>query len=202
MIGNVNAKIDKLTKGEKTRQLILDRAALLFADKGYGAVSMDTIARSSGLTKGALYTHYSGKQEIYIEALIQYMNTRTAAGLAIEESGDARADLVDYLQWLVELFQTDKTYRLLLVRLLIEADKKTLSVFSKRSFGSPVERLKHLIHAFNPEIDALEFVYTIVSVVALDPDIKKTAVNFGRKSVKARSNAKLTAHLMALLEQR
>lgn len=49
---------------ESTRDRILAEALALFASKGYDATSMREIAEQVGLTKAALYYHFTGKETI------------------------------------------------------------------------------------------------------------------------------------------
>lgn len=46
-------------------------AADLFRMKGYAGTSIDDVARACGLTKGSLYHHFSGKEELALAALEQ-----------------------------------------------------------------------------------------------------------------------------------
>lgn len=48
-----------------TRERILLTALHLFAQDGYEAVSVSTIAGALGMTKGALYKHYKSKRDIF-----------------------------------------------------------------------------------------------------------------------------------------
>jgi AcrR family transcriptional regulator len=48
-----------------TKEKILITALRLFAQDGYEAVSVSTIAGMLGMTKGALYRHYKNKREIF-----------------------------------------------------------------------------------------------------------------------------------------
>lgn len=48
-----------------TRKTILDTAARCFAEKGYSACSMQDIADQAGVSKGAIYGHFSGKEELF-----------------------------------------------------------------------------------------------------------------------------------------
>jgi len=50
---------------ESTRRALLDSAAAAFVERGYAEASLDEIARSARLTKGALYHHFSGKQDLF-----------------------------------------------------------------------------------------------------------------------------------------
>ena len=46
-------------------------AADLFRQKGYSGTSIDDIAKKVGLTKGSLYHHFAGKEELALAAVAQ-----------------------------------------------------------------------------------------------------------------------------------
>lgn len=48
-----------------TRLTLVDEAARLFATRGYAGTSLDEIVSRAAVTKGALYHHFSGKQDIF-----------------------------------------------------------------------------------------------------------------------------------------
>jgi AcrR family transcriptional regulator len=50
---------------ELTRRALLDSAAAAFVERGYADASLDEIARGARVTKGALYHHFAGKQELF-----------------------------------------------------------------------------------------------------------------------------------------
>jgi AcrR family transcriptional regulator len=50
-----------------TRSRILAEAERLFAEQGYGDVSMPMIATASGITAGAIYKHFDGKADLFFE---------------------------------------------------------------------------------------------------------------------------------------
>jgi TetR/AcrR family transcriptional repressor of mexJK operon len=47
------------------RKQMLDAAADLFIAQGYGAVSMDAIARAAGVSKATLYAHFASKDRLF-----------------------------------------------------------------------------------------------------------------------------------------
>ena len=57
----------------ETKERILEAALQLFAQSGYSGTSMNDIAKQLGITKGALYKHYTGKQEI-LDRIVERMN--------------------------------------------------------------------------------------------------------------------------------
>ena len=56
-----------------TKERILETALALFAQSGYLGTSMSDIAKQLGITKGALYKHYTSKQEI-LDRIVERMN--------------------------------------------------------------------------------------------------------------------------------
>ncbi len=77
-VKRVARKTGRPTKvpGEKgTKEKIFDAAVDLFAENGYDRVSVRDIARAVGLTEGAVYKHYSSKDEI-LESIFAYIEGR------------------------------------------------------------------------------------------------------------------------------
>ena len=56
-----------------TKERILETTLELFAQSGYLGTSMSDIAKELGITKGALYKHYTSKQEI-LDSIVERMN--------------------------------------------------------------------------------------------------------------------------------
>ncbi len=55
----------------ETRQVVLASARRLFAERGYGATSIDQIARAGRVTKGAVYHHFKNKLAVFREVYEQ-----------------------------------------------------------------------------------------------------------------------------------
>jgi AcrR family transcriptional regulator len=54
----------KMTKGDRTRQLIIEKAAPLFNKNGYAGTSLSAIMKATGLAKGGVYGNFKSKDEI------------------------------------------------------------------------------------------------------------------------------------------
>jgi TetR/AcrR family transcriptional repressor of nem operon len=57
-----------VTKGEQTRRDIVEKAAPLFNQKGFEGTSLADLMQATGLQKGGIYRHFSGKRELAAEA--------------------------------------------------------------------------------------------------------------------------------------
>ncbi len=67
------------SSGEKTNKAITTAALALFAERGYAAVSMRSIAQEVGIQVGALYNHFATKQEVFAKIMIDHMHELLAA---------------------------------------------------------------------------------------------------------------------------
>src|SRR6266542_6308917 len=56
-------------KKARTRAQLIDAAATVFARRGLVAASLDEVAEEAGLTKGAVYSNFGSKEELF-EAVI------------------------------------------------------------------------------------------------------------------------------------
>lgn len=54
---------------ERTRQDLLDAGATVFARHGYHGASVDQVAEAAGYTKGAVYSNFRSKEELFLELL-------------------------------------------------------------------------------------------------------------------------------------
>jgi AcrR family transcriptional regulator len=64
---------ERLTREEKkarTRAQLIDAAATVFARRGYVAASLDEVAEEAGLTKGAVYSNFNSKEDLF-QAVIE-----------------------------------------------------------------------------------------------------------------------------------
>lgn len=68
---------------DATTAALLVAARELFASDGYAATSIDAVAAKAGVTKGAVYHHYSGKRELFAAVFTdeheRMLDTTTAA---------------------------------------------------------------------------------------------------------------------------
>lgn len=83
-----------------TRRRLIDAAETVFARRGFHGASVDEIAREAGATTGALYSNFSGKEDLFLalfersaRADVRDYSQVFAAGETPQEKGRAPADL-------------------------------------------------------------------------------------------------------------
>jgi AcrR family transcriptional regulator len=67
-------------RGRATREHVVDVATDLFAGQGYDATSIEAVMRASGVSKGALYHHFPGKDALF-EAVLERITVRIGTAL-------------------------------------------------------------------------------------------------------------------------
>jgi len=80
-----------------TRDRIITTAAALFAERGYMATSIGDITKDLGLTRGALYFHFTSKAELALEVANKYFE---AWGPILEAAEQEGLRGLDTLRWI------------------------------------------------------------------------------------------------------
>jgi AcrR family transcriptional regulator len=63
------ARVTRETSKARTRQRLLAEAQRLFRERGYAATSLEQIAEAAEVTKGAIYGHFSSKEDLLLSAI-------------------------------------------------------------------------------------------------------------------------------------
>jgi len=95
-VGRTAASVGRRTQAERseaTREALIGAARSLFAEHGYAGVGTEEIGRAAGVTRGALYHHFGGKQDLF-EAVYERVERELAERIAVGAlSGGAAAPL-------------------------------------------------------------------------------------------------------------
>lgn len=87
-----------MSKGEETRQHIIEKAAALFNQRGYEGTALSDLMEATDLRKGGIYRHFASKEELAEEAFEHAWSvawrTRVHGLEAIPNSADRLKKLV------------------------------------------------------------------------------------------------------------
>lgn len=164
-----------MSKAERTRQLIIEKAAPVFNTKGYDSTSLSDIQEATGLTKGAIYGNFSDKNELAIaayeyscslaitrinsvmdtaatpsEALLAYAGYYAKNWTGLFERGgcpmlNAAVEADDHLHFMRDSVRKSMDLVMKKLRLIIEWGQKA--------------------HGFNPDLDAEKYAAVIFSTI-------------------------------------
>ncbi len=88
-------------RSEATTTALSAAAHALFGRAGYPATSLDAVAAEAGVTKGALYHHFSSKRDLFEAAFIREQERITAR---LEEVAAGHADVWQALRQGIRVF--------------------------------------------------------------------------------------------------
>ena len=85
---------------EESIEQVLAAALKLFVKRGYGATSIDDIAGSANLTKGAVYFYFKGKSALLLELLTQSTTLYQEVFTQMQQSGASAAEQLEmFVGW-------------------------------------------------------------------------------------------------------
>ena len=110
-------------KSETTRRRIIEEAAELFAIKGFHGTSIADLSKAVGMTKGAIYHHFSGKDEILF-GVVDYVKEQWSqyVAQAAMESTEPRQQLAILFAKQAQLMEERPILCLVINGLVIELD--------------------------------------------------------------------------------
>src|ERR1700677_4560553 len=72
---------------QQTRDYLLQAAAEVFAERGFYAATLDEVAAAAGFTKGAVYSNFKNKEDLFLALLEDaYAREMSALKEAMEDS--------------------------------------------------------------------------------------------------------------------
>lgn len=108
-------------RGRLTRDAVVEAAVLLFNQQGYDRTSMNEIAAVLGITKPALYYHFTSKEEIL---LVGIQRASEIIQVALDTSAKADASAVERIETFVRAY--GKAFLDPIFRCLVLADERVL----------------------------------------------------------------------------
>lgn len=89
------SKVEARQSGTKLE--IMERAAQLFAEQGYGSVGISEVGEVAGLGRGALYYHIGSKEELLCDIMTNYMERLLANAEQIVATTSATKERIERL---------------------------------------------------------------------------------------------------------
>lgn len=145
------AAVKPVTKGERTRAVLLDTALRLFVANGYHGTSMRQIADEAGLALGGIYNHFGNKEDIFVGVLMErhpflivLPALQTAQGETVETLlRDAAGRMLD------ELGQNQDFLNLMFIE-LVEFEAKHVPVLYETLFPPLMQFAQQIEQARGP----------------------------------------------------
>src|SRR5207342_199542 len=80
----MTVRLSRMERREKTRQDLLNAAETCFITRGFHATSVDEVAERAGYTKGAVYSNFASKEDLFFgvyQRRVEQVLTEVGPGL-------------------------------------------------------------------------------------------------------------------------
>ncbi len=135
---------------ENRKSAIIKAARKLFLEKGFKAVTVESIAQKAELSKGAIYLHYNSKEEIYAHIVLSDLEKfhDRFSGL-FQKSSSASQALYEFADIYVDFFLSEPEFFRNLMNFMIRAT----------CMNFPNELYEESIKTTNKTIDIVEEIF-------------------------------------------
>jgi AcrR family transcriptional regulator len=174
---------------QRTRETLLDAAAVVFAKRGFQGASLDEIAETAGYTRGAIYKHFADKEELLHE-VCKRLNERTFAefdelsGVDVPMTDVEIEQVTDQWRRMVE---RDPEFRIVMLEFTLHAMRNPEQRARAREFGRAnleaisdymTQRANQVGETFPLPVEDLAGVFGIASdgfaqAALIDPDASR-----------------------------
>jgi AcrR family transcriptional regulator len=99
----MSPRLTRAEQREKTRSCLVEAAAKVFSRRGYDKASLDEVAEEAGFTKGAVYSNFKGKEDLFLATIDAHFEERLGAIKRVmqeepDEQGTAHAAGMDFME--------------------------------------------------------------------------------------------------------
>ena len=98
----MSPRLTRAEQRENTRGCLVKAAAKVFSSRGYEKASLDEVAEEAGFTKGAVYSNFKGKEDLFLATIDAHFEERLQAIKRVmaaepDEQGTAHAAGMDFM---------------------------------------------------------------------------------------------------------
>ncbi|MBO9636167.1 MAG: TetR/AcrR family transcriptional regulator [Chitinophagaceae bacterium] len=192
-----------MSKGEETRQFIIEKAAPLFNRKGMEATAMSDIMEITRLSKGSLYVHFRDKDELtkaVVEYNLQLLEKKVTT--AIQQAPTAKAKLFAFIDVLANATKPPVEGGCPMINFGMEADDTNPLI--KQRIHQAIEQSQKTIATiiragikageFNPDWNYKEFATIMFATIEGGVFISRIAGNNEKMKI-------IAGHLKKMIEE-
>jgi len=148
-------KVKKLVRRELVENELLERAAELFAERGFNGTTLQDVADTVGLTRAALY-HYFESKEALLTTLVEGISAARASELKTIRL-DPALSANEKLARITRTMVINVTTQAARFRLLLQSENELPAELAARHARARRETLKQIVDLFEEGIASGEF---------------------------------------------
>jgi AcrR family transcriptional regulator len=154
-----------------TTARLLDAAFEVFAERGYQAASIDLICHRAGFTRGAFYSNYESKDELFLALFDRHASQKVAEVHALTDGVEPEVAIANLMAYFTDATEADRDWYLISTEFTLHAIRnRTAAHVLARHDREFREQLIPLISAVfasagrEPRLDPDQIARTIVAI--------------------------------------
>jgi len=192
----------KAQRSARTREALLTRCLHLFAQRGFSSTSVDDVATAAGVTKGAMYWHFSSKEEIF-HAILDRIRQQWLEIVHVPVSARSRPDaqLAKLFDAYGELFRQSPDICLFLQQVTLDRQNKAFAARVAKVFASTARFIAGIIdegkarRVMRGDVDSLTAAHMILGMLAGASQQATATRNRSLEQLLGEAKAMTLAHL-------
>ena len=92
-------RLSRAEARERTRQRVRQAALELFVEQGFGVTSVEAIVARAGYTRGAFYSNFADKEELFLELVMDKLEGHIESATAVVDRSSPDRLLTDLRAW-------------------------------------------------------------------------------------------------------
>jgi AcrR family transcriptional regulator len=159
------------TKGARTREQVLVRAAELFAQHGYADVGLEQLAAACKLSKGALFAHFDSKREIYVESVSRVFSEAVDTYEPPPDGLTPAERLRHYLEWICPTMSKNTLMCRLTMRMVLDRDEELARALMPGAFGRINGTFTQILQDLKPKRDIRILLFFVYAILTLNDEL-------------------------------
>jgi AcrR family transcriptional regulator len=113
--------LTRAEKGEQVRRALLDAAREVFVRDGFHGTSLDAVAEAAGLTKGAVYSRFDSKADLFLALLEERITERIGQVESVLGTGSLEGDVAAMTRQYLDIMRGQMAWTLLVLEFRVHA---------------------------------------------------------------------------------
>jgi AcrR family transcriptional regulator len=183
-----------------SKEIILSKAIILFAEKGYSALSMRALAKEVNMSVAGIYHYFPDKNTLYLETVrFAFSGKALATSKILESDLTVQEKLENYVRLLLNMMSHDPIFHQLMQREIMEANTERMQLLAQGVFKNHFDELLAFARELAPHLDAYLVATSIIGLVKYYLDNQPILPHLPGWDVKYQDVEVLAKHITQLL---
>ena len=137
----------------ETRDRLLDAATALFAETGFSGTSVAAIAKRAGVTTGAIYSNFTGKDELFAAVVERHMKRQAETYRTLYSEGGTPAERMQRGadRWMALIAEEPDYFPLFVEVWRVGMAKPKIRQRLRKAYANLIDELASLVREGSPE---------------------------------------------------